>query len=165
MQVKGKDRILGKKNEWKSIAIPAIVVLIIGIVGGYLWAQSNSIMKKKGSGLSPKLVARGEGLYKKNCIACHGEKGAGENPADIYAMDSKGNYVAPPLNESAHAWHHTDEQLVEIILDGSSINPRMIAWKNQISKDDARTLVEYIKSLWSERIRKYCQGPKHMECM
>ena len=37
--------------------------------------------------------------------------------------------------------------------------------KEGLSIDDARSLVEYIKSLWSERIRKYCQGPKHMECM
>ncbi len=156
---------MDKKNEWKGMLIPGVIVLTIGIAAGYLWSQSGSTIKKVSSDLSSSLVAKGEGFYKKNCIACHGEKGAGENPADIYAMDSKGNYVAPPLNESAHAWHHTDEQLVEIILDGSSRNPRMIAWKNQISKDDARALVEYIKSLWSERIRKYCQGPKHMECM
>jgi mono/diheme cytochrome c family protein len=156
---------LNEKNEWKDMAIPAIIVLIIGVSLGYLWAQSSSIMKRDGSGLSPELVAKGEALYKKNCVSCHGEKGVGENPANIYAMDAKGNYVAPPLNESAHAWHHTDEQLVETILDGSSRNPRMIAWKNQLSKNDARALVEYIKSLWSERIRKYCQGPKHMDCM
>ena len=88
--------------------------------------------KKVSSDLSPSLVAKGEGFYKKNCIACHGEKGAGENPADIYAIDEKGNYIAPPLNESAHARHHTDEQLMEMILEGSSRNPRMIAWKKKV---------------------------------
>lgn len=156
---------MSKKSEWKVILIPAVIVLTIGIAGGYLWAQNGSATKKEVSNLSPKLVAKGERLYKKNCIACHGEKGIGENPRDIYAKDEKGNYVAPPLNESAHAWHHTDEQLVAIILDGSFRNPRMIAWKTQLPKDDVGALVEYIKSLWSERIRKYCQGPKHMECL
>ncbi len=156
---------MNKKAEWKGMAIPGIAVLIIGIVGGYLWAQNGSTQNKGSSDLSSSLVAKGEAIYKKNCISCHGEKGSGENPRDIYAIDAKGNYVAPPLNESAHAWHHTDEQLVEIILEGSSRNPRMIAWGKSLSKDDARAIVEYIKSLWSERIRKYCQGPKHMECM
>ena len=155
-----------KNSEWRGAIALGIIVLIVGVVIGYVLAQRGDFLKSRNSSdLSPALVANGEGLYKKNCIACHGEKGVGENPANIYAMDEKGNYVAPPLNESAHAWHHTDEQLMEIILKGSSRNPRMIAWEKSISKDDARSLVEYIKSLWSERVRKYCQGPKHMECM
>lgn len=156
-----------KNSEWRGIIVLGVIVLIVGAAIGYVAAQRGNFSKSRNSSdLSPSLVAKGESLYKKNCIGCHGEKGIGENPRDIYAKDGKGNYVAPPLNESAHAWHHTDEQLIEIILDGSSRNPRMIAWKSQqLSIDDARALVEYIKSLWSERIRKYCQGPRHMECM
>ncbi len=156
-----------KNGEWKGTIVLGVIVLIVGVALGYLLAQRGAFSKKKAdSGLSPALVAKGETIYKKNCISCHGERGIGENPADIYAIDEKENYIAPPLNESAHAWHHTDEQLMEMILEGSSRNPRMIAWKKEgLSIDDARSLVEYIKSLWSERIRKHCQGPKHMECM
>jgi hypothetical protein len=77
----------------------------------------------------------------------------------------QGYIMAPALDESAHAWHHTDEQLAETILEGSPRTPRMPAGKNSgISAADARDLVAYIKSLWTRR-ELDCQGPKHMECM
>ena len=51
-----------------------------------------------------------------------------------------------------------------MILNGSSRNERMIAWKETLSRDDAEYLVAYIKSLWSFRSLA-CQGGRHMACM
>jgi len=69
-----------------------------------------------------------------------------------------------PLNETSHAWHHSDEQLAEVILDGLRRTNRMPAFKLALSEKDAYDIVAYIKSLWSPRIIA-CQGPKHMSCM
>jgi mono/diheme cytochrome c family protein len=69
-----------------------------------------------------------------------------------------------PLNETSHAWHHGDEQLVRIILEGLRKTDRMPALKGIISEKEAYDIVAYIKSLWSARIIA-CQGPKHMSCM
>jgi mono/diheme cytochrome c family protein len=113
---------------------------------------------------TPDAVARGEELYVTYCIACHGVNGVGENPADKYAQNEYG-FIAPPMDDTGHAWHHTDEQLIRMILEGSQRNPRMAAWKHGLTEDDANDLVEYIKSLWSPYIRENCQGPKHMQCM
>jgi len=73
--------------------------------------------------------------------------------------------MAPALDASAHAWHHTDEALVRTILDGSPRTQRMIAWKNKdLTEQNAQDLVAYITSLWTQR-ELDCQGPKHMQCM
>jgi len=72
--------------------------------------------------------------------------------------------MAPPLNDFAHAWHHTDAGLVKTILEGSPRKSRMIAWKELLQPEDARDIVAYIKTLWSKWALD-CQGPKHMQCM
>ncbi len=69
-----------------------------------------------------------------------------------------------PLDGSAHAWHHPDSQLTDLILNGSPRNPRMIPWKEHISHRDADNIVAYLKSLWNFR-NLACQGARHMRCM
>jgi len=69
-----------------------------------------------------------------------------------------------PLNDTSHAWHHSDEQLAQTILQGIQRTNRMPAWKNVLTEKQAYDIVAYIKSLWSPRILA-CQGPKHMSCM
>ena len=107
---------------------------------------------------------RGHDIYIEKCQSCHGVDGVGETYSR-QALTDKNYFMAPALDESAHAWHHTDQQLAELILEGSSRTQRMAAWKNaDVSDADARDLVAYIKSLWTQR-ELDCQGPKHMECM
>lgn len=130
-----------------------VVLVIIGLFIGYTQVTSESTTPS---------VIRGKQLYETYCASCHGVNGVGERPDDIYAMDEYG-FVAPPMDDTGHAWHHTDEDLVEMILEGSPRNPRMIGWKSVLSREDAEDLVEYIKSLWSPYIRENCQGPKHMK--
>ncbi|MDP7547930.1 MAG: hypothetical protein QGF20_11605, partial [Alphaproteobacteria bacterium] len=81
------------------------------------------------------------------------------------ARDADGLPLAPALDDSAHGWHHPDAQLIATILNGSPRNPRMAPWKEHgLSRDDARSLVAYIKSLWNFRSLA-CQGSRHMRCM
>jgi mono/diheme cytochrome c family protein len=108
-------------------------------------------------------IQKGERLFAENCQQCHGVRGVGERPDDPYAKDEYG-FVAPALNDDAHGWHHPDRQLVDMILNGSARNERMVAWKEAISREDAENLVAYIKSLWSFRSLA-CQGGRHMTCM
>lgn len=114
---------------------------------------------------TPARITAGRGLYEEICQACHGVGGIGENPADPMAVDQEGLPLAPALDDSAHAWHHSDADLVGAILDGVPRNSRMMAWREQgLSSDDAENLVAYIKSLWSFPSLA-CQGARHMSCM
>jgi len=106
---------------------------------------------------------RGEKLYVQNCQICHGLHGVGETFTPDILRQAK-YFFAPPLNDLSHAWHHTDEALVETILEGVERTDRMRAWKDKLSKQDAQDVVAYMKSQWGPRALE-CQGPKHMQCM
>jgi mono/diheme cytochrome c family protein len=111
----------------------------------------------------PKTAASGKQLYEKHCQVCHQKDGVGEQPIP-WGIRKPGYFTAMPLNETSHAWHHTDEQLANMILDGLRRTKRMPAFKQVLSEKKAYDIVAYIKSLWSPRIIA-CQGPKHMRCM
>jgi len=110
-----------------------------------------------------KNIIFGNILYKKHCLICHKKDGVGE-PEIPLSIKLPGYFTAMPLNETSHAWHHSDEQLIDTILNGLKRTKRMPAFNSIISVKEAEDLVAYIKILWSPRIIA-CQGPKHMSCM
>ncbi len=112
---------------------------------------------------TPELVAAARRTYEEYCQSCHGKNGVGERPEDMHAQDQYG-FVAPPLDNSSHGWHHPDGQLADTILNGSPRNPRMLPFKDIMPEAEARNVVAYIKSLWNFRSLA-CQGARHMRCM
>jgi mono/diheme cytochrome c family protein len=108
-------------------------------------------------------IARGKQLYEDNCQACHGVGGIGESPGDPSARDEYG-FKAPALNDDAHGWHHSDKNLSATVLNGSSRNERMVAFKETLSDEDVDNVIAYVKSLWNFRSLA-CQGARHMSCM
>jgi mono/diheme cytochrome c family protein len=126
--------------------------------GGMNWSGSMA-----GRGQVSEQEKRGENLYNANCQSCHGVQGVGETYTEE-SLTTQGYIMAPALDDSTHAWHHTDDDLVKTILEGSDRTERMKAWKHELKDKDARDIVAYMKSLWSQRALD-CQGPKHMQCM
>jgi len=146
-------------NPNKLIGLNQFGKLIVSENSGVDW---HSI---KGSYIaSSEAEKRGQSLFQTSCQACHGIEGVGET-FTMQALTDKAYIRAPAMNDSEHAWHHTDEALVKTILEGSPRTERMMAWnKAGLTEQNARDLVAYIKSLWTQR-ELDCQGPKHMECM
>lgn len=107
-------------------------------------------------------IARGKRLYEEHCQSCHGVDGAGEPAENVAGTDIA---PAPALDDNAHAWHHSDSDLVQSILEGfDKQGGRMPGWKETLSREQAEDIVAYFKSLWS--FRSYaCQGARHMACM
>lgn len=102
--------------------------------------------------LDPLQVARGRTLYDKHCAECHGVDGKGL-PGDWRVRDAQGKYPAPPLDDSAHAWHHPTAALLYTIYAGSPGGQgNMPAWKDKLSEQEIRDVVAYIKSLWSDPV-------------
>ena len=62
------------------------------------------------------VVDYGAGLFAQNCAVCHGANA--EGTSDWKKTDANGNYPPPPLDGSAHAWHHSIPQLVRSIKEG-----------------------------------------------
>jgi mono/diheme cytochrome c family protein len=109
------------------------------------------------------LAIKGERTYKEFCVTCHGAEGVGETHS-VQSLTSREYISAPPLDASAHAWHHTDDQLAETIRNGSPRTGRMPAWGALLTDQDVDAVIAYMKSLWTDR-ELGCQGPKHMQCM
>lgn len=105
-------------------------------------------------------TTRGRAIYQANCQTCHGVNGVGEAPQFMRASSQA---LAPALDETMHAWHHTDANLLEVIENGTG--GRMPAWAGTLQDDDVRDVIAYLKSLWGEHELE-CQGPAHMrpEC-
>lgn len=141
----------------RHIHLFSITLVIVFLIAGAGQAET-------GKPPDPRSAALGKQLYDAHCAACHKRDGIGE-PIVPWSIRRKDLIEAMPLNETSHAWHHSDEQLISMILDGTPRSrTRMPVWRDILSEQDAADLVAYIKSLWSERIVS-CQGPKHMDCM
>lgn len=97
-------------------------------------------------------IARGSAIFEKNCAECHGANGKGQ-PGDWRIRDTDGKYPPPPLDDSAHAWHHPTKVLMEAIRDGSPGGEgNMPAWKGKLSEQEMQDTVVYIKSLWTDPV-------------
>jgi len=137
----------------RSLISLAVLLLVTAITQAQTGTQPDS-----------KSVARGKQLYDAHCVSCHKRNGVGE-PTVPWSIRRADFIEAMPLNETSHAWHHGDEQLIAMILDGTARSrTRMPVWRSILSEQDAADLVAYMKSLWSDRIVS-CQGPRHMDCM
>jgi len=149
---------LDKKDANRVFAVTDTGTVMASKDGGKHWTSFEGLDSS-----TPGTIREGQALYVENCQECHGVKGIGERPGEPNAKDDFG-FVAPALNDDAHGWHHPDKQLAETILNGSPRNERMVAFKETLSEKEAKTIVTYIKSLWSFRSLA-CQGAKHMACM
>jgi mono/diheme cytochrome c family protein len=97
-------------------------------------------------------IARGQAVYTEHCAGCHGPDGKGQ-PGDWRVRDADGHYPPPPLDDSAHAWHHPTAVLLQAIREGSPPGEgNMPAWAGILSEQNMQDVVAYIKSLWSDPV-------------
>lgn len=100
----------------------------------------------------PAQVARGRVVYESHCAGCHGLAGQGQ-AGDWRVRDPDGYYPPPPLDDSAHAWHHATAVLLDVVRNGSAPGEgKMPAWKDVLSDAEMVDVVEYVKSLWSDPV-------------
>ncbi|PTQ80394.1 mono/diheme cytochrome c family protein [Nitrosospira multiformis] len=99
--------------------------------------------------LAPERIKRGEETYRKNCASCHGPNG--EATSGWRTPGPDGRYPPPPLDGSAHAWHHSTETLEKMIQDGS-VDGAMPAWKGKLTDQQIGDVIVWIKSLWPDEV-------------
>lgn len=127
--------------------------LFISADGGDAWRRVDRIFPDE----QPSAAAeRGKVVYDEYCVSCHGIDGVGEAPTQGERVDG----LAPSLDETMHAWHHTDENLRTVIREGTG--GRMPPWGGALSDAQIDDLLAYMKSLWDD-VALRCQGPAHMD--
>lgn len=97
--------------------------------------------------LGAEKIKRGEEVYRKNCANCHGPNG--EATPGWRTPGPDGRYPPPPLDGSAHAWHHSTETLEKMIREGG---PGMPPWAGKLTDQQIDDVIVWIKSLWPDEI-------------
>jgi len=92
----------------------------------------------------------GKQVFKDNCASCHGDKGQGL-VKEWKKADANGNFPAPPLNGTAHAWHHSKELLLRTVNNGGiPLGGTMPAFKDKLTDKEKEAVIAYITSLWPD---------------
>ena len=101
--------------------------------------------------VEPALLTRGQALYTQHCAACHGDRAQGAFAWEQPGADGK--YPAPPLDGSAHAWHHPTAQLKQTIREGTlKLGGNMPAWKGKLTEADTQAVIAWFQSTWPDPI-------------
>lgn len=82
------------------------------------------------------VIALGAQVYAQSCASCHGDQGEGH----ILLPQ------APALDDSEHAWHHPDGQLLEFIRAGGA---QMPAFGEQLEDDEIVAVIRYFQTWWT----------------
>lgn len=135
------------------------------VVGMFVVACTSQTLTPAGTSqpplptLDPVQVQRGQAVYQANCATCHGANAQGAPNWATPGPD--GLYPAPPHDDTGHTWHHSDRVLYDAIYNGLAdpLKPgsplRMPAWSGKLSDAEIRAVIEYFKSLWSEKNRRW----------
>jgi mono/diheme cytochrome c family protein len=131
------------------------IIAIAGLVNG-IWLSGAAAETDP---VNAKQVAKGRSSYLENCASCHGVKLEGQ--PDWRSRKPDGKLPAPPHDASGHTWHHPDNILLRIIKEGTAAivgqgyKSDMPGFKDLLSDEEILTALEFIKSDWPERQRKF----------
>jgi len=102
-------------------------------------------------------IAHGAEVYAAHCASCHGEKLQGQ--PDWRHLNTAGRLPAPPLDDTGHAWRHSNAELLHIVrfsvLDqaGPDYKTDMPAFDGKLAEADMQGLVAFIRSRWKPGIQ------------
>ncbi len=116
----------------RKVAIASVVLTaILALPAGASFAQGN--------------VAKGKGLFEKNCASCHGASGKGDSPAAA-ALNPK----PKDLTDKTFMAGLKDEQLINTIKKGGGAvgkSPLMPPFGAALKDPDVQDVVAFLRSL------------------
>lgn len=96
-------------------------------------------------------VQAGGPLYQKYCAECHQPDASGT--ANWRQLDEDGNYPPPPLNGTAHTWHHHLDGLRGTIRRGGvPLGGKMPGFADRLGAQDIDNILAWVQSHWSDEI-------------
>ena len=127
-------------------------ILISVIVLCAACAESETpVTRVDGRWYSVEQVERGLGLYQTHCAACHAVDGSAT--PDWRTPGPDGHYPPPPLNGTAHTWHHPLELLSDTIANGGEqFGGIMPGFSGVLNERDRLAVIAWIQSLWTPEI-------------
>ena len=97
-------------------------------------------------------VTAGAQVYSLNCAQCHGEQAQGMVSDWRQRLDD-GSLPPPPLNGSAHTWHHPQSVLLQVINSGGAdFGGNMPPFATELDETEKLAVIAYFQSFWSDEI-------------
>jgi len=148
-------------NQLNSGRIMIIMTLMMGIIISYILLAGEEPNRWYASAQ----IKTGEMLFENHCAACHGLQAQGL-VADWKRQGADGFLPAPPLNGSAHAWHHGMPQLLEIVQQGGSLyDGRMPGFADTLDKEEQLAVIAYFQHYWHDDIYRLWQNNRNNATM
>ena len=102
-------------------------------------------------------VVLGRIVFQAHCAICHGE--SAEATLEWRELGPDGHYPPPPLDGTAHAWHHSLEVLKQTIeAGGASLGGVMPPFRDVLSEEEMMGAIAYFQSLWPDQIYSRWRG-------
>ncbi|MEQ8955570.1 MAG: cytochrome c [Gammaproteobacteria bacterium] len=100
----------------------------------------------------PHQVDAGQSVFQQHCSECHGDQAQGLADDWRERLDD-GTFPPPPLNGSAHAWHHPLSVLMQVINQGGiPLGGRMPAFSGVLDEQQKLAAIAYFQQFWSDEI-------------
>ena len=96
-------------------------------------------------------IESGEKVYASNCAVCHGARG--EATPDWRRREADGSFPPPPLNGTAHTWHHPFGILARQIKFGPpGGGGKMPTFQGKLTDEEIIDVIAWFQSLWPDDV-------------
>jgi mono/diheme cytochrome c family protein len=112
------------------------LTLMSGPVDSSRWYSSNQL-------------ELGAQIFADKCSDCHGQRAQGRFD-DWKQKLPDGSFPPPPLNGTAHAWHHPLSVLLGVINQGGiAYGGKMPGFETSLNEQDKLAVIAYFQDFWS----------------
>jgi len=138
-------------RRFTPVLAAAVVTLLLGCAPSQDSGKGRDATLVAGRWYSVEQVQAGSRVFQDQCAQCHGAQAQGIT-ADWRARLEDGSFPPPPLNGSAHAWHHPLTVLLQVINQGGvPLGGHMPAFANRISDTEKLAAIAYFQSFWNDK--------------
>ncbi|MEL0586383.1 MAG: cytochrome c [Candidatus Thiodiazotropha sp. (ex. Lucinoma kazani)] len=96
-------------------------------------------------------VNRGNNLFQENCAVCHKPDASGTT--NWRELDANGKLPPPPLNGTAHTWHHPLSILRRTIrMGGIPLGGTMPEFEEKLTNKQIDDILAWVQSHWPDEI-------------
>ena len=114
-------------------------------------SSKNMVAKYDRTKVASIRLEQGKTLFVKNCAVCHGIDAQGAE--NWRKRDKDGKFPPPPLNGSAHAWHHPKQALMYTIKNGTiALGGSMPAWKDKLTDEEIESIIYWFQAKWPDQL-------------
>ena len=132
----------------KKLLVSSLVIAVLLLVGLFAVKEMGSAQQRW---YNAEQVAMGKVIFRENCSVCHGPSAAAT--PDWRTADANGNLPPPPLDGSAHTWHHSLSLLQQTVREGGAkLGGTMPPFAEKLTAEEVDAAIAWFQSLWDVEI-------------